>query len=64
MKEMIEQELKKESQYLLNEGENEQDRSYFEGKIAGFQWVLAQLEKEGANKWGGNNNKAFAQNVG
>jgi hypothetical protein len=50
MKEMIEQELKKEAQYLLNEGENEQDSSYFEGKIAGFQWVLAQLEKEEASK--------------
>jgi hypothetical protein len=46
MKEIIEQEIAKESQYLLNEGENEQDRSYFEGKIAGYQWVLAQLEGE------------------
>jgi hypothetical protein len=47
MKEIIEQEITKDLNYLLIEGDNEQDHSYFEGKIAGMRWVLTQLEKEG-----------------
>jgi hypothetical protein len=46
MKEIIEQEIAKDLNYLLIEGDNEQDRSYFDGKIAGMRWVLTQLEKE------------------
>lgn len=46
MKEIIEQEIAKDLNYLLIEGDNEQDRSYFEGKIAGMRWVLTQLEGE------------------
>ena len=47
MKKLIEQELNKELNYLATEGDNEQDRSYFEGKVAAYCWVLAQLEREG-----------------
>lgn len=46
MKEIIKQEIAKDLNYLLIEGDNEQDHSYFEGKIAGMRWVLTQLEKE------------------
>ena len=46
MKEIIEQEIAKDLNYLLIEGDNEQDRSYFEGKIAGMRWVLTQPEGE------------------
>ena len=47
MKKIIEQEIAKDLNYLLVEGDNEQDHSYFEGKIAGMRWVLTQLESEG-----------------
>ena len=46
MKEIIEKEIAKDLDYLFTEGDNEQDRSYFEGKIAGMRWVLTQLEGE------------------
>ena len=46
MKEIIKQEIAKDLNYLLIEGDNEHDRSYFEGKIAGMRWVLTQLEGE------------------
>ena len=49
MKEIIKQQIAKEIDYLFIEGDNEQDRSWVEGKIAGMQWVLTQLEKEGEN---------------
>jgi hypothetical protein len=47
MKKIIEQELAKELDYLATEGGSELDRSYFEGKIDAYYWVLSQLEREG-----------------
>ena len=47
MKKIIEQELAKELDYLATESGSELDRSYFEGKIDAYYWVLSQLEKEG-----------------
>ena len=47
MLEIIKQQIAKEIDYLFVEGDNEQDRSWVEGKIAGMEWVLTQLEKEG-----------------
>jgi hypothetical protein len=46
MSEIIKQQIAKEIDYLFIEGDNELDRSFVEGKIAGMRWVLTQLEGE------------------
>jgi hypothetical protein len=47
MRELIEAELTQCRQYLDNEGENETDRSFFEGRIDALEWVTRQLPEEG-----------------
>jgi hypothetical protein len=46
MREMIEQEIAKDVQYLTVEGDNEQDRSFYEGRIEALKWVARKLEGE------------------
>lgn len=36
-----------DKKYLNQEGSNELDRSFYEGRIAALEWVLKNLSEEG-----------------
>jgi hypothetical protein len=47
MKEMILNAIATDETYLKTEGDNELDKSFYEGRIEALKWVLKQLPEEG-----------------
>jgi hypothetical protein len=44
---MITQAIEIDKKYLDQEGSNELDRSFYEGRIEALKWVLREIESEG-----------------
>ena len=47
MIELVEDEIDDIKNYLEEQGSNELDRSFYEGKIEALEWVLKNLPEEG-----------------
>ena len=47
MIDIVEDEIKDIKKYLKQEGGNELDRSFYEGKLEALDWVLRNLPDEG-----------------
>lgn len=47
MIELVEDEIDDIKNYLEEQGSNELDRSFYEGKIEALEWVLRNLPEEG-----------------
>lgn len=47
MIDLVEDAIEEDKKYLAQEGANELDRSFYEGRIAALEWVLRNLPEEG-----------------
>jgi len=47
MKALIENAIEQDKAYLAQEGANELDNSFYEGRIEALNWVLRNLPEEG-----------------